>query len=141
MNLNTIIQNSHHNATEKGFHDANARFDAFLESAKTAAALSCAYGGFAKKQLVDFFAQAEAVAADYRLAKQSQALLLMVTEIAEAAEALRTGDAGNHAEEMADVIIRATDYAGEYGIDLNAEVLEKMRVNRERPVMHGGKRF
>jgi NTP pyrophosphatase (non-canonical NTP hydrolase) len=39
--------------------------------------------------------------------------------------------------EIADLIIRCLDFAGEYDIDIERIVLEKMAFNRTRPPMHG----
>ncbi len=66
-------------------------------------------------------------------------LMLITTEIAEAAEAARTGDLENFGEECADVLIRLADVCQALGIDLEAAVAKKMARNAERPPMHGGK--
>lgn len=42
--------------------------------------------------------------------------------------------------EFADVLIRLVDYAGRFGVDLDAEYERKMAYNRTRPYRHGGKR-
>lgn len=41
--------------------------------------------------------------------------------------------------EIADVIIRALDFCGAYGIDIERAVGEKMTYNTTRPHKHGGK--
>jgi NTP pyrophosphatase (non-canonical NTP hydrolase) len=41
--------------------------------------------------------------------------------------------------EIADVIIRCLDFAGEHGIDIERAVREKMEYNRSRPFKHGNK--
>jgi NTP pyrophosphatase (non-canonical NTP hydrolase) len=41
--------------------------------------------------------------------------------------------------EIADVIIRCLDFAGEHHIDIERAVREKMEFNRTRPFKHGGK--
>lgn len=67
-------------------------------------------------------------------------IALMHSELAEATEALRTGNLyGDHgvAEELADVIIRIGDYAGARKIDLDGSVARKLEKNRARPHMHG----
>jgi NTP pyrophosphatase (non-canonical NTP hydrolase) len=66
-------------------------------------------------------------------------LMLVVAEVAEAAEAVRHGDEGNFAEELADVIIRVLDICGTMGIDIDYVVREKMEANRNRPAKHGKK--
>lgn len=64
-------------------------------------------------------------------------LMLVVSELGEAAEAYRHNDSVNFAEEIADTIIRLLDMCKGYGIDIDAEVREKMNRNRERPHLHG----
>jgi len=64
-------------------------------------------------------------------------LMLIVTEIGEAAEAVRHDDYKNFAEELADATIRILDIAETNRIDLEAEIREKMRINRDRPKGHG----
>ena len=64
-------------------------------------------------------------------------LMLVVTEVAEAAEAVRHADMANFQEEIADACIRLFDIAGTCGIDLDAEIADKMQKNRARPVKHG----
>lgn len=64
-------------------------------------------------------------------------LMLIVSEVAEAQEALRNGDEAGFREELADLVIRACDLAGGLDIDLEAEILKKMERNRNRPYKHG----
>jgi NTP pyrophosphatase (non-canonical NTP hydrolase) len=66
-------------------------------------------------------------------------LMLITTEVAEAAEAVRAGDPDNFSEELADVCIRVFDCAHALNIDLDRAILKKMQQNMERPRMHGGK--
>lgn len=66
-------------------------------------------------------------------------LMLIVTEVAEAAEASRVGDLQNFAEELADVCIRTFDCAHTLGIDLERAIISKIEKNAARPVKHGGK--
>lgn len=66
-------------------------------------------------------------------------LMLITTEVAEAAEALRKGDSANFAEELADIIIRTLDLAAHFGINIEQEMVNKMLVNEQRPKMHGKK--
>ena len=77
-----------------------------------------------------------------------EALMLIVTELAEAMEALRVErepsgaipDFSKVEEELADAVIRILDFAGGHGLDLEGAVEAKMRFNESRPYRHGGKR-
>jgi NTP pyrophosphatase (non-canonical NTP hydrolase) len=64
-------------------------------------------------------------------------LMLVVTEISEAAEAVRSGDMANFEEELADAYIRMCDIVKATGIDINAAIEAKMLKNEQRPVKHG----
>lgn len=81
--------------------------------------------------------------------RQLAGLMLITTEVAEAAECVRVGQLGamhgrngkpeGLPSELADVVIRLGDYAGAMGIDLEAAVVEKAAYNKRRPQRHGGK--
>jgi len=47
----------------------------------------------------------------------------------------------NASEELADVVIRAMDFAEEQGIDLWGAIKAKHAYNTGRPYKHGGKKF
>jgi len=78
-------------------------------------------------------------------------LMLIVTEVAEAAEEVRNPEFSatrtyyrkkdrkpeGLPAELADIIIRIGDLAGSLGIDLSAAVVEKMKFNKTRPRLHG----
>lgn len=78
-------------------------------------------------------------------------LMLVVTEIAEAAEEVRVGSDLNETDfnpgvkpvgfaiELADAAIRIFDLCGALGLDLEAAVTTKHEYNRTRPFRHGGK--
>jgi len=95
-------------------------------------------------------------------------LCLIHSEVSEALEAYRDGDAPGERyytmrgsdppmrtseanvgrvlnkpegvpSELADIVIRVLDVAGLYGIDLQAVIEEKMAFNASRDKMHGGK--
>lgn len=76
-----------------------------------------------------------------------QKLLLVVTELAEAAEGIRDVVAGeeaskvdgftNEEEEVADAVIRLMDYGGYYNLKIAACIQAKMAVNEQRPTRHG----
>jgi NTP pyrophosphatase (non-canonical NTP hydrolase) len=64
-------------------------------------------------------------------------LMLIATEVAEAAEAVRINSMSKLSEELADIVIRVLDLAGALGINLEQAVLHKMEVNTTRPQKHG----
>ncbi|MCM8900586.1 nucleotide pyrophosphohydrolase [Caldicoprobacter algeriensis] len=64
-------------------------------------------------------------------------LMLIVSELGEALEALRHDDKENFAEELADVAIRLADLCGGLDIDLEIEIEKKMEKNRQREYKHG----
>lgn len=67
-------------------------------------------------------------------------LMLICTEVAEAAEEVRKGNDKKKLEsEFADIIIRTVDAGYALGLDLDEAVLWKMTYNETRPVKHGGK--
>ena len=66
-----------------------------------------------------------------------EALMLVVTELAEAMEAHRHQDQDNFREEIADTLIRLFDLCGGLGIDIQAEIAKKCEKNKLRPYKHG----
>jgi NTP pyrophosphatase (non-canonical NTP hydrolase) len=66
-----------------------------------------------------------------------EALMLIVTEIAEAMEAYRKEDQENFREELADTFIRLLDLCGGLGIDIEEEIDKKSTHNKKRPYKHG----
>ena len=78
-----------------------------------------------------------------------EACMLIVTEVAELAEAARRGCLKDpcdkdpsltcEQEEIADIIIRALDYANRSGFDAGEAVRAKLRINEGRAYRHGGK--
>jgi len=80
----------------------------------------------------------------------SDKLMLMVTEIAEACEALRSPEPKidehcpeflNIEVELADTIIRIMDFAQERKLRVAEALLAKHNYNKTRPFKHGGKLF
>lgn len=79
----------------------------------------------------------------------AEQLMLIVTELAEACEAFRVGNPpcerpgmeqySHAAEELADVVIRCLQMAGEHNIPLANVILAKMAFNETRPAKHGKK--
>ena len=66
-----------------------------------------------------------------------EALMLIVTELAEGMEAHRKADPDNFREELADTFIRLFDLCGGLGIDIQAEIIKKCAKNKLRPYKHG----
>lgn len=66
-----------------------------------------------------------------------EALMLIVTELAEAMEAHRIKDDENFREEIADSFIRLLDLCGGLGIDIEEEIARKSLKNKKRPYKHG----
>lgn len=64
-------------------------------------------------------------------------LMLVVTEIAEAAEAVRHENLDNFKEELADTFIRLMDITASCEIDIEYEIKKKMETNLNRPYRHG----
>ena len=76
-----------------------------------------------------------------------EVLMLVVTELAEAMEAYRTGNPSSEKieglssveEELADTVIRILDLAAGMGFDLEGAIRAKMTYNETRPYRHAGK--
>lgn len=66
-----------------------------------------------------------------------EALMLIVTELAEAMEAHRHQDDANFKEELADTFIRLLDLCGGLKIDIEEEIYQKAVRNKKRPYKHG----
>lgn len=66
-----------------------------------------------------------------------EALMLVVTELAEAMEGYRHNDKDNFREELADTFIRLLDLCGGLGIDIEGEIAKKSETNKKRPYKHG----
>jgi hypothetical protein len=85
---------------------------------------------------------------EYVRLKKMEKLGLVVTEVAEAMEAVRKGDVENEKEEIADIEVRLHDYKGGFGLTrlflaftpTAAEAfIDKMKKNFARPFRHGKK--
>ena len=66
-----------------------------------------------------------------------EALMLIVTELAEAMESYRVNDEANFREELADTFIRLFDLCGGLKIDIAQEIAKKAQKNKQRPYKHG----
>jgi len=66
-----------------------------------------------------------------------EALMLIVTELAEAMESYRRQEPDNFKEEIADTFIRLLDLCGGMNIDIEEEIGRKSEKNKKRPYKHG----
>lgn len=66
-----------------------------------------------------------------------EALMLVVSELSEALEAVRQGDMDSFTEELADACIRVFDLAGGLQLELAEKLIRKMEKNKTRPFKHG----
>jgi|SRR5882672_4837501 len=106
-------------------------------------------------------ALANAIEKGFTQATFLEAIMLIVTEAAEAAEDFRNGKLPNESwsepknawvddafvqvpgkpcgipSELADIVIRVAHLAGVYGINLDLAVEEKLSFNKTRPRLHG----
>ncbi|KKM14494.1 hypothetical protein LCGC14_1705600 [marine sediment metagenome] len=78
----------------------------------------------------------------------SELLMLIVSELGEACEALRKGNRqvlkkqwkkDTFEDELADAMIRIGDLADSEGIDLEWQIKKKLEYNKSRPYKHGKK--
>jgi NTP pyrophosphatase (non-canonical NTP hydrolase) len=116
MEIKELIKTAHENAVSKGFWNTELSTIKKIRSNKD----------FTDNEL-------QAVINAFR----NQRLLLVVSELVEAMEALRHNDWLNYKEELADVMIRMGDLAGGEDIKLHNEIAIKMERNKERPKLHG----
>ena len=66
-------------------------------------------------------------------------LMLVVSELAEAAEDVRHEKWEHFGEEIADTFIRLLDICGSLDINIEKEIERKMKINWDRPILHGTK--
>ena len=66
-----------------------------------------------------------------------EALMLIVTELAEAMESHRREEKENFKEELADTFIRLFDLCGGLQVDIEQEIIRKCEKNKKRPYKHG----
>lgn len=107
MHIQELVQKAHDNAVKKGF------WDDFIDNQHSESQST--------KQEVYI----------------SQFLMLIVSELGEAQEALRKNNWDNFKEELADVAIRLADLCGGLEINLEEEIKKKMLKNETRPYKHG----
>lgn len=114
MKISELQERAHKNAADKGFWDMER--------------------GIIKKMYGNF--QTEEIMAVHN-AFRCQRLMLMVSELGEAVEALRHGNYDGYQEELADTVIRILDECGGSNIDLESGIVCKMVLNESRPPKHG----
>ncbi len=122
MDIRTMQEEAHFNADQKGFYEDLYLLDCLVSNANSLGAAD----PLTPEQYNLLYNNAIATR-----------LLLCVTEIAEATEALRRGDPTPIAEELADIVIRVGDLCGELGVDLEAAIEKKMKKNQKRSNKHG----
>ena len=127
MRIKELCKKAHQNALEKGFWDVDKHVKEFEKAYKD-------YGRSLKKEKGNFIL---GVCDGLTNAFMTQKLMLIVTELGEAVEALRKNDKDNFEEELADTCIRIFDLCGSLGIDLEKAITEKMVRNEKRPYKHG----
>lgn len=66
-----------------------------------------------------------------------EALMLIVTELAEAMESYRLQEDANFKEELADTFIRLLDLCGGLNVNITEEIIKKTEKNKKRPYKHG----
>ena len=124
MTITEYITACHKNACDKGFHTQdNVDLDTALRNGD--------YKLFARLQKLQLMKD----------------LALVMTEISEAVEHARKKDLlkvkqnwkESIEEELADTVIRIFDIAGQYNIDLEYFIKEKMEYNLGREYLHGKK--
>lgn len=121
MTINELCQKAHANARDKGFWED---YDNIVHDLK-----------YAKKEVGSgSLTRSLAVLCDNAIATR---LMLVVSEVSEALEALRKTDYKNFEEELADVAIRLGDLCGGLGVNLEYEIIKKMEKNRQRGYKHG----
>ncbi len=113
MRLNDLCKQAHDNAVQKGFWEDLTVLDTLDTTIGDAT-----YDAFYQTII-------------------STKLMLIVSELGEALEALRNDNIDNFKEELADVVIRLGDLCGAMGIDLENEVMRKMLINSKRGYKHG----
>lgn len=118
ISISELAKAIHENAVNKGFHNDISSLKNLIDN-----------------KLID----AEQFNLLYIIALNSK-LALITTEVAECTEALRKEDYKNFKEELADIAIRVFDLAELNGIDIEKEILDKVKKNASRPYLHN-KRF
>lgn len=117
MKINELVEKAHKNAVEKGFWEHHQAVSEDIEMFE-----NTDFENLAKQDYTNSI---------------STMLMLIVSELSEALEALRKNNKDNFREELADVAIRLGDLCGGLDIDLEKEIIVKMNKNAKRPYKHG----
>ena len=131
MEINQLIKEAHDNAVNKGFH---RDYDLLVNSIK-------------EKVTPENIKQMDRLLGYVKLVEINKDINLIVTELSEASEHIRKRTLltdsekkywkESFEEEIADAVIRIADLCGQYNIDLEYFIKEKMEYNKTRPNMHG----
>lgn len=129
--INQFTEACYDNAESKGFYNAKTRIEELIHDEFIS-------GRSEREPMERLMAEFQSIWGLSRLA-------LIMTELAEAAEAIRKpGLASDHLdgfalldEELSDVFIRVADLSGSMGVDLEAAIHAKMAYNAKRAFMHG----
>jgi NTP pyrophosphatase (non-canonical NTP hydrolase) len=147
--LNALAARCGNTADIKGFHQPEYDADSLEMMADLCERNGVGYTlwGERNDQEKTLSSELRRIASQHRMLHTGWKLMLIVSELGEAAESLRkTGvegignsDDDNFGEEMGDANIRLLDLCSFRGVHIGDETLDKMAVNTERPYLHGKK--
>lgn len=131
MEINQLIKEAHDNAINKGFHrDYTMLVNSIKEMVNP-----------------ENVKQMDRLLQYVKLTEINKDINLIVTELSEASEHIRKRSLltssekkywkESFEEEIADAVIRIADLCGQYNIDLEYFIREKMEYNKTRQPMHG----
>lgn len=115
MNINEMAKEAYKNAEEKGFLEA-------------------------WNLIIDLRSEMKLDYKEYKSLRNNiigNLLMEVTSEVAECHQALKKENSENFNEELADVVIRIGTIAELLGIDLAAEIANKIEINKDRPYLHG----
>lgn len=121
MTIKKLQKLCHKIATEKGFWDIEC--------------IDCGYTVSGKEIPLEGCPECHSI--NFTSRNNAELLMLMVTELGEACEALRHGDWEHVREEVADCVIRIMDFCEARDINLEEEISKKIEKNKKRPYRHG----
>ena len=118
MEINELVKEAHENAVKHGFCEDFSLIKDIVDE------IDC----------LDEYDKANKILKTNAICTR---LTLIHDEVSEATEGLRKNDIANFKEELADIAIRLGDLCGLLDIDLEAEILKKMKINKSREYKHG----